>query len=209
MPVRSESEIFSDLERLCGEPGYIHVFSSLVVKNTFVFYGDAITGKNFENTFGDDRLIRTELCTLLGLMLKGDLDFSRPSDDHLGEMEHRTLFLLEEMHHAMASGVRLRLEQVLEKPRPQIDFGHGETLREPVFYTGESAFSTQYVSGTPTASCLPRAEGGSFRYENRRSGSEVVWIKQRARGERAERSQLLPRARCASIAALCLEEAHS
>lgn len=59
MPVRSESEIFSDLERLCGEPGYIHVFSSLVVKNTFVFYGDAITGKNFENTFGDDRLIRT------------------------------------------------------------------------------------------------------------------------------------------------------
>jgi hypothetical protein len=149
MPVRSESEIFSDLERVCGEPGYIHVFSSLVVKNTFVFYGDAITGKNFENTFGEDRLIRTELCTLLGLMLKGDLDFSRPSDDHLGEMEQRTLLLLTEMHHALAIGVRLRLEQVLEKPRPQIDFGHGETLREPVFYTGESAFSTQYRDLAP------------------------------------------------------------
>jgi SEC-C motif len=149
MAERSEPEIFADLERVCRSPGYIHVFSSLVVKNTFVAYGETITGEDFENTFGDDRLIRTELCTLQGLMLKGDLDFSRPTNEHLGAMEHDTLRLLEEMHHILASGVRSRIDQALEDAQPREEFSHGETLREPVFYTGESAFCSQYRDLAP------------------------------------------------------------
>jgi hypothetical protein len=147
MAARSEEEIFADLERLCGSPGYIHVYAALIVKNTFVRYADKIDGKDFNEAFADDHLIRTELCTLLGLMMKSEIDFRVPTEDEVSDLGERTLSLLHELHISLSVGMI---------PLPidgggveAADFSDGAVLREPIFYTGESAYASQYRDLAP------------------------------------------------------------
>ena len=129
MTARSEAEIFADLQRLCGSPGYIHLYAALVVKNTFVRYADKIAGDDFHEAFADDHLIRTELSTLLGLIMKSPIDFTIPTPDEFGDLGARTLGLLEELHASLSAGML---------PAPQddgslkaADFSQGAVLREP------------------------------------------------------------------------------
>ncbi len=80
---RLEAEIFADLEQLCCASGYIHVFAALVVQNTFVRFTEGIKGEDFYETFNKDHLIRTELSTLLGLMIKRAIDFTIPPQEQI------------------------------------------------------------------------------------------------------------------------------
>jgi hypothetical protein len=146
---RSEAEIFSDLERLCGSRGYIHVYAALVVKNTFVRYSNSISGDAFHETFGKDHLIRTELCTLLGLIIKAEIDFTLPTQAELGELEEKTLALLEELHVALSAGMFPSAGEGPGETFKRADFSEGAVLREPIFYTGESAYASQYRDFAP------------------------------------------------------------
>jgi len=104
--MRSETEIFSELEQLCGSAGYIHLYADLVFRNTFVRFAEGIKGEDFHESFGRDHLIRTELTTLLGMILKQKIDFTIPSADGMAELGTRTLTLLEELHTALAGPMR-------------------------------------------------------------------------------------------------------
>lgn len=94
--------------------------------------------------FSPSRLIRTEINTLLGLMIKAEIDWTLPAPKTLQEYMDATEKLLEELHHCLSgefwSG--LTKEAVESGFNP---FERGEVLREPIFYSGEAAYIFQYL----------------------------------------------------------------
>jgi hypothetical protein len=67
---RSEEEIFDELELLCGSPGYVHALAFLCFRDNMVGFGDALTLEDIQEMFSPDRLIRTEISTLFGLLVR-------------------------------------------------------------------------------------------------------------------------------------------
>jgi len=149
MASRSEAKIFSELEQLCATSGYIHLYADLVFRNTFVRFAEKIQGDDFQESFGRDHLIRTELSTLLGLILKHPIDFRIPTEDQMIALGTGTLALLEELHGTLADPMRPGHGNPSEEDFKKIDFTRGAVLREPIFYTGESAYASQYRDLAP------------------------------------------------------------
>jgi hypothetical protein len=143
-PPRKEQVIFDDLAVLCASPGYVHAIAYFCFRDTLVPVGDELTADDFAPLYSHERLIRTELSTLVGLMVRQPIDFSRPSPRTLQTYIDRTEELLKELHDALSQAYLegfLAADKTADKP----DFLHqGEVLRESIFYGGESAFGSQY-----------------------------------------------------------------
>jgi len=95
--------------------------------------------------FSPSRLIRTEINTLLGLMIKRDIDWSLPAPEMVQEYMDATEQLLEELHHCFFSGEfwsGLTKEGLENGSNP---FERGAALREPIFYSAEAAYDFQYL----------------------------------------------------------------
>jgi SEC-C motif/Nuclease-related domain len=99
---------------------------------------------DMQKMFSPSRLIRTEINTLLGLMIKAEIDWSLPAPMVVQEYMDSSEQLLEELHHCLSgefwSG--LTKESVESGFNP---FERGEVLREPIFYSGEAAYIFQYL----------------------------------------------------------------
>jgi len=124
---RSEEEIFADLENLAAEPGYAHVIANFCFWDDTVRYSGEIKADDLAKMYSPKRLIRTEISTLAGLLVKADIDLAVPAPSHLQSMLERSDMLLGELHQSML---------------PPSTFA--EFLREAIFYSGESAYSFQY-----------------------------------------------------------------
>ncbi len=147
--MRSEQEIFDDLTTLCTSPGYVHAISILCYRDSIVLYAGEITAEDMLPSFSPTRLIRTEICTLIGLLIKKDVDYSLPGAGVLQQYLVRTETLLGEMHHAIGKEMFAGTEpnQTIKERFTQLS--RGEALREPIFYNGESAYSFQYRDLSP------------------------------------------------------------
>lgn len=142
--MRTEEEIFADLAKICRSPGYIHAIAYLCVTNTIVSYSEALTAEDLQPLYSSSRLIRTELSTLIGLLIQGEFSYSIPHPDVLQTYIDRTKALLEEMHAALAGLAFHNFNpENLSDPKFQ-PFTQGKDFREMIFYGGESAFSFQY-----------------------------------------------------------------
>src|SRR5258708_10983596 len=129
---RPEAEILKELEEVCGSPGYIHVYAALVVQNTFVRFAEKIKGEDFHESFGRDHLMRTELSTLLGLMMKHKIGFTALTQDQMSQLGTRTLRLLEELHVSLSAPMRVPRDAASVEDFKNLDFTRGAMLREPI-----------------------------------------------------------------------------
>lgn len=136
---RAEDEILAELRELCQQPGFAHIIAQIVVRDNFVFYKDEMTPEDMAHLFGFKRLIRTEIATLIGYMIQAGSETFEvlPADPAtlLAQVES----LLEELHRRLSwSMFGTGIESVMDAR------DNAETLREPMFYAGESAFNFQY-----------------------------------------------------------------
>jgi len=97
--MRKEQDIFDDLAKLCSSPGYVHAIAYLCLRDTMVAYADEMKAKDLQHLFSMTRLVRTEISTLIGLLIKGEIDYTSPAPSVVQEYIKRTEALLEEMHH--------------------------------------------------------------------------------------------------------------
>jgi hypothetical protein len=142
---RAEQDIFDDLASLCVSPGYVHAIAFFCFRDQVVGYGDVLRGKDYAKLFSFDRLIRTEISTLIGLMLRAPRDLLRPDEKTLQQYLERTEALLKELHQQLNEPGRAALTAAIADPMKSSNpFTDAETLREPIFYAAESAFSSQY-----------------------------------------------------------------
>jgi hypothetical protein len=141
---RSEADVFNDLKLLCVSPGYIHVLAYLCYRDNLVGYSETLKGEDFRESFGTDRLIRTELSTLLGLLVKEEIDYSLPKPDLFQQHVDRTQELLNELHRCLASPMTQGIQGLTPDTIVPDFLSLGAVLREPIFYSGDSAYRSQY-----------------------------------------------------------------
>lgn len=149
--MRSEQEVFSDLETLCCSPGYAHALAMLCFRDTFMKIGDTLEAQHLANMSSPERLCRTETSVLLGLMVKGNSFLDSVESKALAEMINRSEVLLAELHETMHEAFKPIFMEALKNPTNanpfQSDvnpFKSGIAQRESIFYSAESAFDFQF-----------------------------------------------------------------
>lgn len=142
--MREEQDIFDELAKLCTSPGYVHAIAYLCFRDNIVRYQGEMTAKDMQNLLSPARLVRTEMSTLIGLLMKEEIDHGLPTPEITQQYISRTEELLNEMHREMLKEPfgDLGLKEVLEKGINP--FTRGTVLREVIFYGGESGYWFQY-----------------------------------------------------------------
>jgi len=145
---RDEAAIFEDLQRLCCSPGFIHVIAYFCWRDNLIrFSGEQVTEKDVQHQYSHERLLRTEISTLVGLMVKGDIDLNIPNPSIFQTYIDQSEALLHEMHMCLQKPWMVAFEAMAHNPSKSnhIDpFSSADGLREPIFYSGESAYNFQY-----------------------------------------------------------------
>lgn len=142
--IRTESEIFADLSEICTSPGYLHAIAYFCFRDNTIRYGDVITPEDVLEQFGMDRLVRTEISTLIGLACKGDLNADMQTPETIQRYIDKTEELLKEIHQSMMPDMREIFDPKQASDPSFNPFKKGVFLREAIFYGGESAYHFQY-----------------------------------------------------------------
>ena len=112
-------------------------------------YSGDMKPEDMQHLFSTTRLIRTETSTLIGLLLKNEIDYNLPAADVLQRYVDKTEVLLEEIHHSMSAPFLIALDPAKLADKSFNPFASGAMLRESIFYAGESAYSFQYRELSP------------------------------------------------------------
>lgn len=142
--VRKEKDIFNELERLCILPGYIHAIAYFCSRDNTIKYVDDMSTENVLQQFSIERLVRTEISTLIGLACKTNLDAQLPSPDVVQKYIDETEALLKELHQSMMAGFYNSFDPSKISDSNYNPFQKGDILRESIFYGGEAAYHFQY-----------------------------------------------------------------
>ena len=148
-PVRSEQEIFEDLATLCTSTGYIHAVAAICFRDNIAGFTDELKAEDRALLYSKAHLIRTEVTTLIGLMMRAPITLSLPTQEVLSGYIERSDALLEELHHTMTSVLMKNMPQGAVAETGFNPFTRGDALREPIFYSGESAYAFQYCDLAP------------------------------------------------------------
>lgn len=147
--MRPEQVIFDELAELCVSPGYVHAVAYLCFRDNMIRYLGEMKAEDMQKVFSKSRLIRTETSTLIGLMLKRDIDYTLPTPKTLDGYIKATEALLEEIHLTMSDTFWAGIDPAKITDKDFNPFTCGAVLREPIFYGGESAYSFQYRDFSP------------------------------------------------------------
>ncbi|HZF70939.1 YecA family protein [Sulfuricurvum sp.] len=142
---RSEHEVFQDLSELCVSSGYIHAIAFFCFKDNIVRFGEEPSTDDLAEQYSHDRLIRTEISTVLGLMIKNSVDFTIPKPEILQRYIDDTDRLLKELHQSMNAPATAMFMDIIENKKNDNPFTKGAFLREAIFYAAESAYDYQYL----------------------------------------------------------------
>lgn len=128
----SEAEVFSNLESLCTSSGFIHVLAFLTWVNNVTLYDEELTPIEIEHLYSKERLIRTEISTIAGLLLKSNIDITYPGEEVLSQLAENVNISLVALHNAMYGGEKsTEYDNVV--------------IKESIFYAAESAYDFQYL----------------------------------------------------------------
>jgi hypothetical protein len=141
---REEHAVFQDLETLCRRPGYVHAIAHFCFRDNLVLYEGELRPDDMEGLYGDKRLVRTEIATLIGLLVKQPIDVSLPDPEQMQGYIERTEALLHELHLALAGSWTANFKPGDDYDRILEGMRSAQGLREPIFYGGESAYGFQY-----------------------------------------------------------------
>ncbi len=145
---REESEVFEELEKLCRSTGYIHAIAYFCWRDNLIrFSGDQLTEKDIQHQYSNDRLLRTEISTLIGLMAKGEMDTNIPEHQTLQTYIDQSEALLHEMHMSLQKPGMAAFKVMVRDLSKSIGidpFSTADGLRESIFYGSESAYDFQY-----------------------------------------------------------------
>ncbi len=145
---RPEQEIFAEIAQLCRSPGYAHAVASICFDDAFLTFKKNI-GEVSDDRPSSEKLIRSEISVLIGLLIQGPLDLELITPSTLDQFKKRTYALMDELHSSMSGKAFRNLDLEKIKDGSFDPFGTGEVLREPIMYGGDSAYTFQYRDIAP------------------------------------------------------------
>ena len=145
---RNDTDIFSDLEQLSQETGFIYSFCLMVARCLWMSTDD-VAEINWT-----ERPNQEELSLLLGLLVKHPIRLDAiPSDETILDQARRATELLQELHLFLSSPTLLgyssdaddpdRLAELMHKYEDWMNSGKG--MVEPIFYGGQGAYAFQFL----------------------------------------------------------------
>src|ERR1700730_13676975 len=142
--MRAEHEIFDELAALCASQGYVHAIAYFCYRDTLIPYVTEMKAEDAQHLFSPQHLLRTEISTLIGLLIRSQIDYVLPAQPIMQRYISRTEELLEELHRAISAEMfeGRDLKGVIESGIDPLS--QGPALRESIFYGGESAYGFQY-----------------------------------------------------------------
>jgi hypothetical protein len=144
--MRTEQEIFSELEKLCSSSGYAHALSFLCFRDCFIKVSDKLKPEDVGALNSPETLCGNEISVLIGLMIKGD-DYLAPIDTQIvDEMIVQSDNLMAELHEAITEAFRPQFLEAIKSDSKINPFRSGMGQREPIFYSAESAYDFQFRS---------------------------------------------------------------
>ena len=146
---REESQIFKDLASLAASPGYAHAVAHISNRDNSIYFQGTLKPSDMERLFTRERLIRTELTTLIGLMAKKPLDLSLQGAEVVEDYVMRTDVLMKELHDAISYPMFSALFEAMQAGTASPELWRGPGMREPIFYGTESAYAFQYRDFVP------------------------------------------------------------
>ncbi|TGN95657.1 preprotein translocase [Burkholderia sp. USMB20] len=146
---REESQILEDLAALAASPGYVHAVARICHRDNVIPIEGKLKSSDMDRLFSRERLIRTEVTTLIGLMAKKPLDLSPLPFDVIEGYVERTDVLMQELHNAMSYPMFAAMIEAVKGGTEPPDPWHGPGMREPIFYGTESAYTFQYRDLVP------------------------------------------------------------
>jgi hypothetical protein len=141
---RPEEVIFSELAAVCASPGFAHAIAYFSYRDNSIVHDGHISPKDMEHLYSHKSLIRTEIATLIGLLVKGPIDLTLPSPETIASYVTKSEALLEELHGALAAPMFAGLFSPGAAAEPPNPWLKGAAMREPIFYGGDSAYAFQY-----------------------------------------------------------------
>ena len=142
--MRDEHVVFSELEALCRSPGYIYAIGLLFANDALIIYTNPLSQEDIENSQSDNALTRTELSTLIGLMVKGKVNYTCPRCEALKTYVEKTSDLLNELHSVIREQ-SFPLDNFKKLSDSTFDpFSQDGCFREAVFYGPESTYRFQH-----------------------------------------------------------------
>ncbi|MBA4075727.1 MAG: preprotein translocase, partial [Cyanobacteria bacterium PR.023] len=146
---REEFQVLEDLATLAASPGYAHAVAHICHSDNFIYIKDKIKPSDMDSLFSSERLIRTEMTTLIGLMAKKPLDLSMQSIDTVYGYVKRTYALMKELHEAISYPIFSAMFEAIKAGTEPPELWCGQNMREPIFYGTESAYAFQYRDLVP------------------------------------------------------------
>lgn len=143
-PLRSEQEVFADLETLCRAPGYAHVIAYFYFRDNYIKVGEKLEPQDLACLHSFERLCRNEISVLMGLMVRGTSYLDSVDPQILSEMIERSERLLIELHNTMNDAFRPIFMEALKPGASTNPFRSGIAQREIIFYGAESAYDFQF-----------------------------------------------------------------
>ncbi|MEL4444520.1 SEC-C metal-binding domain-containing protein [Acinetobacter baumannii] len=138
--MKTEKEVFSQLESLASEKGFIEVLALLAFKDNYIFVeGDTLDSESFLDSYNRNRLSKTELATLTALTFKNYNGNLTLPQEILTIKAAKVYELFEELHKTFYP-----TEISPEEFTSGSFFSSGHMMREAIFYSAEGAFKHQY-----------------------------------------------------------------
>ncbi|MDF4656918.1 SEC-C domain-containing protein [Vibrio parahaemolyticus] len=136
---------FKELEQLCAQPGFLHAFSYFCRRDCTVGFVEGLKNEDLMHLYGPDRLIKTELSTLHGLILKSGYYSTQVKLDEIARLVSDAERLLSEIHDELKKPAYERFSPENMKLSMEEFFAHPDMIRESVFYSAEQAFDFQFA----------------------------------------------------------------
>jgi hypothetical protein len=141
---KNESEVFADLIRLCSSNGFIHILSYITVRDCLIFSQGELDTPDFGHWYSNNKLLRTEISTLQGLMLKTIIKCDAPEEVKFIDMINSVDLLMQDLHDSMLSydGLALKNDGI---PDFNKILSAKNSIKESIFYGSESAYPHQFL----------------------------------------------------------------
>lgn len=135
---RTEDDIFNDLEKLCSSNSYFYTIAYFCLRDNIIKYKKRFSKKEVLQQFNPNRLVRSEISTLIGLAIKNDINLTIPTKENLLKSIKKTEELLQELHFSMLTPDSNSETNIPLFPSIQ------NRIKESVFYSGEGVYLFQY-----------------------------------------------------------------
>lgn len=100
--------------------------------------------KQMDSSPSRRQLLRLEISTLVGLMLKKDFSLQVPESKEFDGLINQTESLLERLHLSLSQSLLDDIKASISNSAMENPLAKGAHLREPIFYSSESAHDFQY-----------------------------------------------------------------